>query len=301
MQQLSRALQSVPDPVRQHGLRAAHVRPLAGYRTADGGIRSARMTPARAWRCPYVGIEDAGAVHAALVFDCDEPDAMLDGLQDLPPFNWMTRTPSGGAHVAWTLAQPVAKHKKSHLKPLAFLAHIERYYQDRLSADGDYAHALTHNPVGERREHVAWGREEPYSLTELAKVIPLGWTPPRVLRSGVGRNVTLFKSGMAWAGRRENERLEVLAALMVVNQDFTPPLHLSEVRATAKSIEKYRRRWSANGWHSTKFRERQAARGRKGGLKSKRPPGPQPWIAAGVSRATWYRRGGTNPDQMALV
>ena len=66
---------------------------------------------------------------------------------------------------------------------------------------------------------------------------------PDVRQTGVGRNCDLFRAGMVWAGREANARLDVLAALLIVNQRFAHPLPLSEVRTTARSTEKYRERW----------------------------------------------------------
>ena len=132
-------------------------------------------------------------------------------------------------------------------------------------------------------------------MDQLATVIPFNWTPPSVRQTGVGRNVDLFEAGMRWAGRQANASLPVLPALHVANQDFAHPLPLSEVQATARSIEKYRKRWAARSWHCPRWISRQAARGRRSGearhLGSNESL--KPWAAEGVSRATWYRRRAT--------
>ena len=117
-------------------------------------------------------------------------------------------------------------------------------------------------------------------------MVPFNWEPPSVRQTGVGRNVDLFEAGVRWAGKRANAHLPVLPALMIVNQDFAHPLPLSEVRATARSIEKYRARWAALGWHCPRWIARQAARGRKGGRPRLYELGRGPWTLEGVSRAT---------------
>ena len=144
-----------------------------------------------------------------------------------------------------------------------------------------------------------WGdRREPYTLDELAEVIPFGWKAPKIADSAIGRNVDLFRALMRWAGQQCNARLDVLTAAMAANQDFDAPLPVSEVRATAKSVARYRARWEAIGWHSEKFITRQSARGRKGKGKPRQASlfdhasneASQPWKAMGISRRTWYRR-----------
>ena len=71
---------------------------------------------------------------------------------------------------------------------------------------------LAHNPtsIGGSPYRTKWGSEDPYTLDQLASVIPFGWEPPTVRQTGVGRNVDLFEAGMRWAGRRTNEHLGVL-------------------------------------------------------------------------------------------
>ena len=72
----------------------------------------------------------------------------------------------------------------------------------------------------------------------------------------------------------------------------------AEVRGVWRSVCRYRARWRTQG-HQRAFLFRQAARGRKGGTASgvARRVGTllehdrTPWESAGVSRATWYRRG----------
>ena len=110
--------------------------------------------------------------------------------------------------------------------------------------------------------------ESPYTFEQLAWVISFGWRAPDVRQTGVGRNCDLFWAGMAWAGREANARLDVLAALLIVNQRFAHPLPLLEVRATARSIEKYRERWTVRGWHSPRWLARQATLARRAGIQS---------------------------------
>ena len=299
--QLILALDAAPEDVRRHGLRAAHPRPLASLGKRPGRpFSSARMSPQRAWRFPEVEYANAGSSIAALVLDCDRPER-LEALADLPPYNWrIDRRSNGHAHVAWTLARPVHRYPAARIRPLRLLAHVADYYAATVGADSGYSGVLAHNPAPRMRQdefRTIWWREKPHELTGLAEVIPFGWEPPELRQTGIGRNCDLFESGMRWAGRRENAHLPVLPALLALNQTFADPLPFHEVQATAGSIEKYRDRWAARGWHCPRWLEKKAAQGRAGGLKSRgggRPRlyelGREPWTLAGVSRATWYRR-----------
>ena len=311
--QLEFPLSFAPEPVRAHGLRAAHQRPLVSLGKRPGrAFASFRTTPAKAWRFPEVEYGNAGSFIAALVLDCDTPAALARGLPDLPAPNWTVwRTANDHAHVCWTLAKPVHRYPADRVEPLRYLADVADYYAHAVGADPAYAGVLAHNPASIYRSPytTTWGREEPYALDQLASVIPFNWAPPSVRQTGVGRNVDLFEAGMRWAGRQANASLPVLPALHVANQDFAHPLPRSEVQATARSIEKYRKRWAARGWHTPAWMTLQKDRGRVGGLKSgqsKRERGvhgpkrksaaeasnevTRPWEAEGISRRTWYRR-----------
>ena len=299
--QLSLPLDYAPESVRSHGLRAAHPRPLVSPGKRPGRpFASWRTSPAKAWRYPEIELARAGSSIAALVIDCDEPEEVAKGIGDLPDPNWIVRRVANDhAHFAWTLATPVHRYPGARPEPLRLLARVTEFYTHRLFGDLFYTGVLTHNPAPRLRQSdfvTTWGRNDPYSLDDLASIIPFGWQAPRIRASATGRNCDLFQAGMAWAGREANANLPVLPALMIANQEFNIPLPLSEIAATARSVEKYRERWAARGWHCPRWIARQAARGRKGGQASGRARRPgsneerRPWEAEGVSRRTWYRR-----------
>ena len=300
--QLEFPLSFAPEPLRAHGLRAAHPRPLVSFGKRPGQpYASFRTSPEWAWRFPEVEYGNAGSSFAALVLDCDDPRKMGLGLPDLPPFNWLVERPANDhAHVVWALAEPVHRYPEARAEPLRYFAGIAEYHAFSTNADASYAGVLAHNPAplfkGPYR--TTWGREEPYALDQLASVIPFNWEPPTVRQTSVGRNVDLFEAGMRWAGRQANASLPVLPALHVANQDFAHPLPLSEVQATARSIEKYRKRWAARSWHCPRWISRQAARGRRSGEARRLGSNEslKPWAAEGVSRATWYRRRATERE-----
>ena len=75
--QLALPLAFAPEPVRTHGLRAAHPRPLVSFGKRPGRpFASFRTTPAKAWRYPELEYGNAGSSIAALVLDCDDPHKM---------------------------------------------------------------------------------------------------------------------------------------------------------------------------------------------------------------------------------
>ena len=292
-------MRDVPAKVRAHGLRSAHPRPLVSFgKHAGGQFSSFRVSPEGAWQYPELEYGNAGSSVAALVLDCDNPQASAEGLFDLPPPNWIVWRPANDhAHVCWTLAYPVHRYPEARIGPLRYLAHIAEYYAYAVGADPSYAGVLAHNPVLTRWTpyETVWGWKESRTLQQYAEVIPVGWKPPKVRQTGVGRNVALFEAGMQWAGREANAALPVLPALMLLNQNFTPPLPPSEVEAAAKSIEKYRKRWAAHGQHCPRWLAKQAARGRASGRARFEGSNEQrkPWEAEGFSRRTWYRRRAT--------
>ncbi len=315
-EQLALPLDFVPSKVRRHGLRDAHPRPLVSLGKRPGQpVASFRTSPQKAWRYPAIEYGRAGANIAALVLDCDDPPKLQAGLADLPPPNWIVRRVANDhAHATWTLAKPVHRYPDARLEPLEYLAAVGDYYAAAVGADPGFAGVLCHNPTPRYRSDefaTTWGREVPYSLDDLASVIPFGWQQPAHRQTGIGRNCDLFASGMAWAGERRNRSLAVLPALMTLNQGFDIPLPHGEVAATARQIEKYRARWEARCWHSPKWIARQAARGRASGRARREGSNEErkPWKAEGISRAWWYERRrraseservGAPPDQGAL-
>ena len=293
--QLRLPLDFVPDPVRDHGLRAAHVYPLVGRRTGPGKtFWSGRVPANRAWDFGYIVLDDAGATWATMTFDCDNRQAMAAGLDDLPPYSWLVRTRRGG-HVSWALAAPVGKHQAARAAPEAYLSAVAEHYHHALGADPAFG-GLSRNPAHPKADTV-WGRRKPYSLDELASVIPFNWRKPRIAQTGIGRNRDLFM-----ATCRGDRSVSALTMAHALNRDVADaygrePLPDSEVAGIARSVERYRRKWEQQG-HRSAWLARQAARSAKQtGKARKRSVSPEgsnevlrPWAAEGVSRATWYRR-----------
>ena len=314
--QLTLAIDHAPPKVRAHGLRDAHSRPLVSHGKREGVFGSSfRVAPWDAWNFPSIELR-AGNSWPVIILDCDGRDATLrladayiSGRVSWP--NWVvTRSSSGGSHGVWCLGKPVHRGERARQSPLNQLARVSEYMAELVGADSGYAGVLTHNPMS--RAHgpglrTTWGRREPYQLGELAEVIPFGWRKPKIPRTDAGRNSAIFESLMRWAGSPANAGIAVLAAANVQNDQYRNhplgPLDLGELAGIAKSVERYRARWAARGWHRPEWIERQRDRGRAGGLRPKRgklrasadPDNGtnetlRPWEAEGVSRAWWYRK-----------
>lgn len=119
--------------------------------------------------------------------------------------------------------------------------------------------------------------------------------------SGLGRNCALFDDLRQQAYRKVLEfkrngvprsgfEAWIRTQANAVNGQFAAPLPLSETRATARSIAK----WVWERFDDQTFRRLQSERGRRG--NDKRWAGhvtlekARPWEAAGISRATYFRR-----------
>ena len=151
------------------------------------------------------------------------------------------------------------------------LSRIEAYYIHAAGGDPKFIGVLSDNPITpDAGRRTRWGTRQPYQLAELADVIPFAWRRPRRVQGAVGRNCALFEAAMKWAGRSANRNLPVLDAAVEVNGEFHTPLPWPEVRDTARSVERYRARWAAHGWHRPDWLARQTQRGRRGGVASGR-------------------------------
>ena len=302
------AIEDTPRIVRDHGLREAHALPLVSRGRAYGWRMTRR--PARiAWLYwPEIELRTPSSF-PTLVLDCDsEPEhylAVAFGSGLVCPPNWITHTLSGHGHAVYTLDRPVLRGEKSRLRPLRLLARIAEYYRVAYGADSGYVGLLTHNPTHARyRDSTTWWREDPWTLAELAAVIPKGWRMPAKPTTPEGRNVSLFRLGMRWCGYPANwGNIEgVEAVIEAANAALDLPLYAGEVHDIVKSVIKISRKNLASGQTQQQFGFIQAARGRKSGEARRRGTPlelePAPWDSEGVSRRTWYdHRAGKHTGQ----
>lgn len=173
---------------------------------------------------------------------------------NLPTPNFTAQTVSTGrGHLFYLLAAGVTITEAGHLKPLRYLAGIQRAYTVALDADQGYAGLVCKNPF-HKRWRVWEIHGNPYALDDLACHVDLSLANRhRVTKDteafGLGRNVSLFDMGRKWAykairshwapnGLPKWERA-VREQLEGINAEFSTPLPQSEVKATAKSIAKW--------------------------------------------------------------
>jgi hypothetical protein len=121
----------------------------------------------------------------------------------LPEPSFIVKNPDNGhAHYVYLLAGWIRIDGKNgaELAAVRYLSAIERAYTRALRADPGYAGLMHHNPFSARYQTTA-GRDDPYTLSELAARVTLGSSPRRQapeIRTD-GRNVETFDRLRFWA------------------------------------------------------------------------------------------------------
>lgn len=256
----------LPPAIQDTGIAGTHPAPYVSRGRVEQ-FATYRKEKKRAFGYPFVQLTGTRSIQAALVLDVDRAEGLTAIRADVPEPSWSVWHPKGGAHVAYVLETPVNLIAKP--KPREYLRHVAEYYTQALQADPGYSGLLTDNPVKPEAGRVTrWGRKRPYSLSELASVIPFGWEPPKITATAsyLGRNCYLFDALMRWAGSAKNRELPVLTAAITANQRLDHPLPAKEVEGIARSVERYREQWDKAGWHKPQFIEKQARRGRRSAI-----------------------------------
>lgn len=188
-----------------------------------------------------------------LCFDVDRElahEAYFDASLPTPSLT-VINPDNGHAHVYYGLITPVHKTNAARLKPLKFLAALEEGLRVKLGADAGFA-----GLIGKTPHHTKWRTLEPhfealYEIGELAEYVELPKTMPKrlAIRTGIGRNVEIFDKLRFWAYKWKSDFLAAkksqehwTAAVMsqaLSFNDFSVPLPLSEIKATAKSVAKW--------------------------------------------------------------
>ena len=310
--QIPLALDYAPAPVRAHGLCDAHWRPLAGW--ARGGP-SFRTTAQLAWGFPLLELDRTGNSYAALGLDVDGRENVISFMdavlnRRLPEPNiTVERLRSGNIQAHYFLAAPVHRGPGARRRPIRALVRVSEYLTETARADHGYTGVLSRNPMEDA--HVGplatdgpcrtiWGRREPYALSELTRIVPLGWKRPTVVASSDRpQRDACSRTLMRETGKPANWGKPVLPLALAVADAIRKSMHGdhpftdAEVHSTAASVERYQRRNLASG--ATQAGLAGAPGGTWAAIREGAPDGAasrrrQPWKAAGVSRATWYRR-----------
>ena len=268
-----------------------------------------------AWNKEYIQ-PNHPAVTEWIVIDVDHPNALYahhDANAPAPQFI-VVNPANGHAHLFYRLTTPVGKWGKSSHKAVMYLTAVYAALAKKLGGDMGYSGNICKNPNSD-----AWRTYTPndapasYDLGDLADWLDLpSWNETAKIRSkgydettAVGRNVSLFhgirKHAYALAGQTSGKALYIgiVALADAYNAQFDTPLPSNEVMHTVRSIYRYctsERFRTAKAASDANFSALQAHRGRKGGKVSKRPPAKdseattKPWLALGISRATYYNR-----------
>lgn len=228
---------------------------------------------------PYVQIQPDNAT-AALDFDLDDPHAGAALAAHVrcfgaPAPNWIAEDRgSGRAHAVYCLASPIPRDASAAAAD--YLRDVRGRLRWMLRGDPrQRAHGLTRNPL-----HDAWRTTRftpvPYSLDELSEwtaQLPRGERLDAPLEStptdgSYGGPPGLFDAALRWAGRLANADADIERAYLELAARFDAAPTAHEVAVAVRGLERYRRQWAANGWHSRRFRDRQSARGERGGRRS---------------------------------
>ena len=167
--------------MRAHGLKEAHTFPLVSKGKQGGAHAGAfRVSAFEAWDFPEIELR-AGNSWPSLILDLDSQDALQEHYrrtecESWPLGSWLVqRVSNGHTHLVYNLAVPVHRGELARERPLRELARISEYYAVALKADRGYTGILTHNPTSKGHGpgfKTLWLRKDPYSLGELARVIP---------------------------------------------------------------------------------------------------------------------------------
>ena len=210
-----------------------------------------------------------------LIVDCDYAGAKdAWKVENLPTPTWTTTNPiNGHAHLCWALTSPVWGGGKNKSPSRLFKAVLEAY-RKALRGDVGFACLLTKNPL-----NTGWHLESEcdfttYDLAELMSCVKLEKVTKNkipTIRQDIGRNCTLFDKLRFFAYSHARnfdcpdsfyDALEAEAEK--INYTFSEPLPMSEVRSVSRSISRFS--YVACVEHDERFLQRQAVRGRKGGV-----------------------------------
>ena len=234
---------------------------------------------------------------ARIVFDVDRAGESADAWNwaNLPEPTWSTiNRVSGNGHLVYELKKPVLVHSDTAMvrwKPIRLISIITENFRQRLRADPGYGGLMTRNPANSRWRVVRGAGA--YDLGDLAEYVPADFTLPKVKKSsietpmlGLRRNVELFDGLRAWAYVKvraafngfDDWLLSVQCHADHLNGQFRDPLG-AEVGSIARSVAKWV--WNKRGHAHGMFIERQAWKGKKGGVAS----GKKRYLATSSARA----------------
>ena len=196
-------------------------------------------------------IQHNGPTHLYwMAFDIDRAGAAIDWSDRGAPAPNLTvmNQANAHAHALYALETPVRTAPDGKIAPLRYAAAVENALCELLGADRGYAGLIVKNPLHKHWQVAEW-HHLPYELGELADYLDLKTPKKRKVIEdyGLGRNCTLFEELRKWAYRAQRQGWPdyrqwldaCLTRAQMINLQFTNPLPLSEIRATATSVAKW--------------------------------------------------------------
>ncbi len=211
-----------------------------------------------------------------LAFDIDRPTHPEEAYEmGLPvPNVWIQNPVNRHAHLLYSLSVPVHLNPDSSPKAQRFAAAVDVAMTLKLEADAGYAGLICKNPLHKHWNTIALN-DDSYDLGYLADFVDLDFAKDQrknLPAIGLGRNVTLFDRTREWAykairshrGDRQYQGwIDAVLLRAAEYNDFTTPLAMSEVKATAVSIAKWV--WARDGRAEQAFKQRQSFKGKRSG------------------------------------
>ena len=232
---------------------------------------------------------DSELKHSKLVSYFDENLLFRFHDRNLPPPQIIMRNPSNG-HVqyGYKLKDPVSLFENSRQAPVKYLKALQYALTVQLGGDMSFGGSLAKNPLDTQTWDIFITGAEPYSLADLHGWLdlddPSNKPPKRPRRAanddyvspfaGLGRNCDTFDYLRFIAYRIAHSMTQtalynhLLKLGLEFNSRFEQPMLYSEVRAICRSIAKFCKTSPRYVAYTQRFSEKQAEKGRKGGLVS---------------------------------
>lgn len=206
---------------------------------------------------------------------------------EIPPFNWVTESKSGGAHIAYVLADGVAWTERGRQAPKDYYHDVRAALTAAAGADRDYVNFSTYNPLHPEAD-TRWLRREPWTLNALHLALRPNGEPLSGARDYVAGEEDTMSDGSRhqnlfadlsrfayteWARHYRDQdskglgRLTHLAAVVAeghrMNDRDNPvlPLPSSEVEEVARSVAA----WTWKNFHDDSRSERKRAQAMRTG------------------------------------
>jgi len=214
------------------------------YCTNDFSYGTKIRSKFKALEHEYISLNQRFRRYIVLDIDCEAAALAWEEI-GLPPTITVINPENTHAHLMYELKAPVSFSDKSRSKPRDYFKSVERGLIQTLGADTGYSGLMTKNPISDRWR-VDYNNGQ-FSLGEIAEYSGMCSSSKQRVKEEYceGRNSSLFHAVRHWAYYQVKEYVIFEAWSGAVldkckkENDFTPALPYSEVKATAKSIAKW--------------------------------------------------------------